>query len=129
MNIAEIYESHYLPEKSKKRRPSTVAGYDSSVRLHVLRGGFVRDRGHRSRRPAGVGGRVRSCRAAEKAYKCLRQIVRWWIRQSACISPIRPLRRAAGEGAVPSDVLDAEGVTAMLRACGAMPWRPLPSAP
>ena len=21
MNIAEIYESHYLPEKSKKRRP------------------------------------------------------------------------------------------------------------
>ena len=36
MNIAEIYESHYLPEKSKKRRPSTVAGYDSSVRLHVL---------------------------------------------------------------------------------------------
>lgn len=63
MNIAEIYESHYLPEKSKKRRPSTVAGYDSSVAPpRAAEVGFVRDRGHRSRRPAGVGGRVRSCR-------------------------------------------------------------------
>lgn len=36
MNIAEIYEQHYYPAKSKKCRASTMVGYDSSVRLHVL---------------------------------------------------------------------------------------------
>lgn len=36
MDIATIYTEHYLPEKETWRAPSTVAGYDSSVRLHVL---------------------------------------------------------------------------------------------
>lgn len=82
MNIAAIYEDHYLPEKSKKRRPSTVAGYDSSVRLHVLpRWGSceIEDID-----PDDLQDWVDSFDlpgSAQKAFKCLRQIIRWWIRK------------------------------------------------
>lgn len=36
MKLIDIYEQHYLPEKTQKRAASTVAGYNSSMRLHVL---------------------------------------------------------------------------------------------
>ena len=54
--------------------------------------------------------------AAEKAYKCLRQIVRWWIRAKRLHIPDPTLyvELPAKEPYRP-DVLDAEGVTAMLR--------------
>ena len=86
MNIAAIYEGHYYPEKSAKRRASTVAGYDSSVRLHVLPrwGCFeiedidpddVQDWVDSFDKPG----------AAMKAFKCLRQIIRWWIRKKRLV--------------------------------------------
>lgn len=117
MNIAEIYESHYLPEKSKKRRPSTVAGYDSSVRLHVLPrwGSCEIEDIDPDDLQEWVDGFDRAG-AAEKAYKCLRQIVRWWIRAKRLHIPDPTLyvELPAKEPYRP-DVLDAEGVTAMLR--------------
>lgn len=36
MNINTITTEHYLPEKTKRRRANTVAGYESSLTLHVL---------------------------------------------------------------------------------------------
>lgn len=36
MKLIDIYEQYYLPEKTAKRAASTVAGYDSSMRLYVL---------------------------------------------------------------------------------------------
>ena len=36
MNIATITNDHYLPEKTKRRRANTVAGYESSLNLYVL---------------------------------------------------------------------------------------------
>lgn len=117
MNIVEIYEKHYLPEKTSKRRASTVAGYDSSVRLHVLpRWGAceiedvdpdeLQEWVDSFERPG----------AAEKAFKCLRQIVRWWIKAKRLrvsdptvyvelpqLEPYRP------------EVLEADEVTSMLR--------------
>lgn len=82
MNIEEIYENHYLPEKARKRRASTVAGYDSSVRLHVLpRWGAY---GIEEIDPDELQAWVDSFDlpgAAEKAFKCFRQIIRWWIKK------------------------------------------------
>lgn len=117
MNIGSIYENHYLPEKTKKRRASTVAGYDSSVRLHVL------PRWEASEieeidpddLQEWVDGFDRAG-AAIKAYKCLRQIIRWWIKtkrlriadptayvELPSIEPYRP------------ETLEADEVTDMLR--------------
>ncbi len=81
MTIEEIVERHYLPEKARRRRPNTVYGYTSSIRLHVLpRWGAcalgsvthdeVQDWADELCGTAGAGG-------AEKAYKCLRQVIRW----------------------------------------------------
>lgn len=82
MTIEEIVERHYLPEKARRRRPNTVYGYTSSIRLHVLPrwgacalGSVTHDEvqdwaDELSRTKAGAGG-------AEKAYKCLRQVIRW----------------------------------------------------
>lgn len=36
MNLATIAHDHYLPEKTKRRRANTVAGYESSIELHVI---------------------------------------------------------------------------------------------
>ena len=81
MNIAEIYEIHYLPEKSKKRRASTVNGYDSSVRKHVLPrwGACEIEDIDPDDLQAWVDG-FALAGAAEKAFKCLRQIIRWWVK-------------------------------------------------
>lgn len=39
MNIATITNDHYLPEKTKRRRANTVAGYESSLTFTCCRNG------------------------------------------------------------------------------------------
>lgn len=84
LTIGQIALDWYLPEKRRRRRANTVDGYESSIRLHVLpewdglricemTRDAVQDWVDRlGETAAGPGG-------AEKAYKCLRQIVRWAI--------------------------------------------------
>lgn len=81
MDIATIYEEHYLPDKKAKRAASTISGYDSSVRLHVLPrwGAYDIEEIDPDEMQEWVDSFDRPG-AAEKAYKCLRQIVRWWIK-------------------------------------------------
>lgn len=117
MNIADIYEGHYLPEKTKKRRASTVAGYDSSIRLHVLpRWGAceideidpddVQEWVDSFERPG----------AAIKAYKCLRQIIRWWAKSKRLriADPTVYVELPSMEPYRP-DTLDSGEATEMLR--------------
>lgn len=91
MNIATIAHDHYLPEKTKRRRANTVAGYESSIELHVIpKWGDMeiqeidrdelQDWVDELGREVGAGG-------AEKAYKCLRQIIRWAIRKWSLYVP------------------------------------------
>lgn len=81
MTIGQIAVRHYLPEKRRRKRTHTVDGYESSIRRHVLPrwGGMriaditrdaVQDWVDEIAPSAGPGG-------AEKAYKCLRQVIRW----------------------------------------------------
>lgn len=82
ITIGQITTGHYLPEMRKRRRTNTVDGYESSIGLYVIPkwGEMTIDRIHRddvqewveelSETKAGPGG-------AWKAYKCLRQIIRW----------------------------------------------------
>ena len=85
LTIAEMTTDHYLPAKRKRgRRPNTLYGYESSLNLHALpRFGdltlseLTRDAvqdwvDELAGTDAGPGG-------AEKAYKCLRQVIRWAI--------------------------------------------------
>lgn len=85
MNIATITNDHYLPEKTKRRRANTVAGYESSLNLYVLPqwGEYeiadidpdaIQDWVDELAGIAGPGG-------AKKAYNCLRQVIRWAIRK------------------------------------------------
>lgn len=91
MNIVTIARDHYLPEKTKRRRANTVAGYESSIELHVIpKWGALeiqeidrdelQDWVDELGREVGAGG-------AEKAYKCLRQIIRWAIRKWSLYVP------------------------------------------
>lgn len=79
--IDQIALEHYLPAKRKRRQPNTVYGYESSINLHVIPrwGGMtvpeithdaVQDWVDETAKTSGPGG-------AEKAYKCLRQVIRW----------------------------------------------------
>lgn len=118
MKIIDIYENHYLPEKMAKRAESTVAGYDSSMRLYVLpRWGeceiddidpdelqeWIDSFDH-------VG-------AAEKAFKCLRQVIRWWAKKKRIqVSDPTMYVEVAHRNTYTPDVLDAEEVSEMLRA-------------
>lgn len=118
MNIKNIYEQHYLPEKKQKRAASTVAGYDSSIRLYVLpRWGECEiedicpddlQEWVDSFEQAGAG---------EKAFKCLRQVIRYWVRKKrlAVIDPTAYIEVNRPKTYRP-EVLDAEEVTEMLRA-------------
>ena len=81
MNIEEIAVA-YISDKRRTRRESTVEGYESALRLHVLpRWGGV-DIAEID--PDELQAWVLSFDkpgAAEKAYKTLRQIIRWAIRK------------------------------------------------
>ena len=85
LTIEQITNDHYLPEKRKRgHRPNTLYGYESSLNLHALPrfggltlGELTRDAvqdwvDELAAGDAGPGG-------AEKAYKCLRQVIRWAI--------------------------------------------------
>lgn len=118
MKLIDIYENHYLPEKTSKRAASTVAGYDSSMRPHVLpRWGECEIE---DICPDDMQEWIDSFElagAAEKAFKCLHQIVRWRVRKKRLhivdqttyieLNSRKPYR---------PDVLDAEEVSEMLRA-------------
>lgn len=86
MTISEIVESHYLPEKRSRRRATTVEGYESSLNLYVLPefgeltiAEVQRDHIQRWVDAFDLPG------AAEKAYKCLRQVIRWAVRRWAML--------------------------------------------
>lgn len=81
LSISDIALNHYLPAKRQRRRTNTVDGYESSIRLHVLprwEGLSIPEIGpddvqawvDELAEKIGAGG-------AWKAYKCLRQVVRW----------------------------------------------------
>lgn len=118
MKLTDIYEQHYLPEKTAKRAASTVAGYDSSMRIYVLpRWGECEiedicpddlQEWVDSFEQAGAG---------EKAFKCLRQVIRYWIRKKR-LHIVDPTVYVEVNHPKPyrPEVLDAEEVTEMLRA-------------
>lgn len=117
MKIIDIYEQHYLPEKTAKRAASTISGYDSSMRLHVLpRWGEceIEDID-----PDDLQEWVDSFElngAAEKAFKCLRQIIRWWVRKKRLhiADPTIYIELNSREP-YRAEVLDATEVSDMLR--------------
>ena len=117
MKLIDIYENHYLPEKTSKRAASTVAGYDSSMRLHVLpRWGECEIE---DICPDDLQEWIDSFElagAAEKAFKCLRQIIRWWVRKKRLhiADPTIYIELNSRKPYRP-DVLDAEEVSEMLR--------------
>ena len=81
MTIGQIATQHYLPEKRRRKRAHTVDGYESSIRRHVLpRWGDMAIRDiTRDAVQDWVDALAPSAgpRGAEKAYKCLRQVIRW----------------------------------------------------
>lgn len=108
----------YMDEKRATRRASTVEGYESSLRRHVLpRWGGVEVE---DIDPDDVQRWVLSFElpgAAEKAFKVLRQVLRWiirkrrlriWLPTEGVELPRKPAHRPRA--------LDARGLKAMLRA-------------
>lgn len=94
LTIAEMAMDHYLPAKRQRRRTNTVDGYESSIRLHVLPRweglsipeispddvqAWVDELAER----IGAGG-------AWKAYKCLRQVIRWAMYKGILLNPAWP---------------------------------------
>lgn len=90
-----VISTDYLAEKRERRKPDTVYGYESSINLHVLpRWGHLRvSEITRKDVQAWVDELIPLCGAggAEKAYKCLRQIIRWAIDEG--LEAIDPTRR------------------------------------
>ena len=81
MNIEEISEA-YIAEKRRVRRESTVEGYESALRIHVLPRWGSMEVGEIQ--PEAIQEWVLSFDrpgAAEKAYKTLRQVIRWALRK------------------------------------------------
>ncbi len=81
MKVAEA-ASRYMDDKRGRLRACTLAGYESALALHVLpRWGELE---LEAITPEGVQGWIDSFDlpgAAEKAYKTLRQVIRWAIRR------------------------------------------------
>ena len=117
MLLSEIVNDHYLPAKRAKLRASTVAGYESSIALYVLPRWGSCDVTEIN--PDDVQAWVDSidlAGAAEKAYKCLRQIVRFAIRKMRLriADPTLYIELPAKTQYLP-DVLDSDGVADLLR--------------
>ena len=117
--LFEIAVSEYLADKRKRLRASTVEGYESAVNLHL--------------RPRWSGVQLESITpeelqawvdgfalpgAAEKAYKTLRQIIRWAIRRLGVrmYDPTSAGVELPRKAAHSPKVLDAEGTASYLRA-------------
>ena len=81
MNINEISVA-YLEEKKQRRRASTVDGYRSSINLYILPtfGNCEIEAIEPETIQAWVDGFTKAG-AAEKAFKCLRQLFNWAIRK------------------------------------------------
>ncbi len=80
MNLKEIAYSCYLPAKRKRRRANTCEGYASALRLHVIpRFGSMdlEEITHESIQDWVDGFELPG--AAAKAFKTLRQVIRWSI--------------------------------------------------
>lgn len=117
--LFEVAVSEYMADKSRRLRASTVEGYESAVNLHL--------------RPRWSGVQLESITpeelqawvdgfalpgAAEKAYKTLRQIIRWAIRRLGVrmYDPTSAGVELPRKAAHSPKVLDAEGTASYLRA-------------
>ena len=80
MNLKEIAYAHYLPAKRKRRRANTIEGYESALRRHVVPAFGSLELGEITHEA--VQEWVDSFElpgAARKAFKTLRQVIRWAI--------------------------------------------------
>ena len=109
----------YIADKSARLRASTVEGYRSALDRHVLPRWGAAELGDID--PAGIQSWVNSFElpgAAEKAYKTLRQVIRWAIRRlgvrmyDPTAAGVELPRKAAHR----PRVLDAAGTASYLRA-------------
>ncbi|MFR1638898.1 MAG: hypothetical protein ACLSVD_06780 [Eggerthellaceae bacterium] len=118
MNIAEIYESHYLPEKSKKRRP-TVADTTARCASTCCRGG-VRARSRTSIPTtcrSGWTGSIVPAPPRKPTSACARSCGGGLGKRLHIPDPTLYVELPAKEPYRP-DVLDAGRLTAMLRGMG-----------
>lgn len=117
-SIGNIYTNHYLPEKASKRAVSTIAGYESSMRLYVLpRWGECEIEDIVPQELQTWIDSFEKAGAAEKAFKCLRQVIRWWMRRE-CLQindPTRCVELPKKKPYVPQ-TLDSEETIQMLKA-------------
>ncbi len=118
MTIEEIWSGYYLPDKKAKCAPSTVAGYESSMKKYVLPrwGGFAVEEVDIDQLQEWVN-EIEPAGASEKAFKCLRQVIRWWIRRKRLtITDPTSFIELKKKKPYSPQVLDAKGVSEMLRA-------------
>lgn len=110
----------YVSDKAGRVRASTLAGYESALRCHVPpRWGAVELEAITPEAVQAWVGGFSLAGAADKAYKTLRQVIRWSIRRLGVRSMPDPTacgvelpRRAAYR----PQVMDADGVRSYLRA-------------
>ncbi len=88
LTIESLATNYYLPEKRIRRRANTVDGYESSINKHVIPafGSRLLDEITRDEIQSWIDG-FELAGAAEKAYKCIRQLFRWAIRKWALQIP------------------------------------------
>ena len=117
LTIEELAKGHYLPEKRSRRRANTVDGYESSINKHVIPafGNRRLDEVKRDDIQSWID-RFELPGAAEKAYKCIRQIFRWAIRKWALQIPDPTVGiELPRKNAYRPNVLNAKQLTTMLR--------------
>lgn len=117
MNLKKIAYAHYLPAKRKRRRANTCEGYASALRLHVVpRFGNLELHEIEHEEIQDWVDSFELPGAAAKAYKTLRQVIRWaianlgiriWDPTIGIELPRRPRREPK--------VLEAEKVTETLK--------------
>lgn len=109
----------YMEEKRPRLRACTIEGYESALRLHVLPAWGRVEIGDMT--PEGLQGWVDGFElpgAAEKAYKTLRQVVRWAIRRLGlrAYDPTQAGVELPRKRPYRPEVMDAAGVRSYLKA-------------
>lgn len=109
----------YMEEKRPRLRASTLEGYESALRLHVLPTWGQVEIGEMT--PEGLQGWIDGFElpgAAEKAYKTLRQVVRWAIRRLGlrAYDPTQAGVELPRKRPYRPEVMDAAGVRSYLKA-------------
>lgn len=124
MRIIDIYNDHYLPDKTAKRAASTIAGYDSSMHLYVLpKWGECEIENIDPDELQEWVDNIECIGAAKKAFKCLRQIIRWWIKHKRLhISDPTVFVEVRQKMPYRPEVLEADQVTEMLRGFWGHPY-------